>query len=1304
MAIFTVGPTSVYPTIADAMLAANPGDTIQLESGYGNETAIVTHGGMTISGDVNSTGVVLQLAPGIALVTLAGTAPIQINDGADGNTINGNDGNNIISVSSGVDVVNAGNGNDRLIIDYSAATAAITGTPVNVTDGGTHAVTFTGVENFTISTGSGNDTVTVGDGFNVLNTNAGNDTITAGNGPNTISGGAGNDTITAGDGGNTINGGAGDDGITTGSGNDFVNAGVGNDTVITGGGADVTTVNGGIDTVDSGSEADRLIVDYSSSTTAVNGSVTGGTLAGGYDGAFADLAGTSSVVFHNTENFTVITGSDNDVITTGDGADVLDGGAGSDQLNSGGGNDTLLSGLGNDALDGGNGTDTVIFSGARSDYQVNDLGNGVLQTIDLRSGSPDGTDTLVNMESFSFTDGTFDAVTVLAVAPATLVTSLAFSADTGVSNSDFITNTAAQTISGTLGANLVNGERVEVSLDGGSTWTTASSSVGSNAFSLAGQTLAGDNVLKARVSNVGGDGTATSQAYVLDTSVPAQPATPVLSAVSDSGTLGDGITNDTTPTVTGTAEAGSTVTLYDTDGTTVLGTGVANGSGAYSITSSALTAGGHTLSVKATDAAGNTSVVSSGFVATIDTTAPGQPSAPTLVTASDSGTLGDGITNDTTPTVTGTAEAGSTVTLYDTDGTTVLGTGVTSVGGSYSITSSALTAGSHTLSLKATDAAGNTSVVSSGFVATIDTTAPGQPSAPVLASASDGGTPGDGLTNVASPTVTGTAEARSTVTLYDTNGTTVLGTALADATTGAYSITSTALSAGVHTLTVKAADLSANVSAASVGLALTIDTAAPTLAITTNASQLRIGESAAITFAFSDDPGSSFVWDGSSGDVVVSGGTLGAISGSGLVRTATFTPTPDTNGGTASIAVAAGAYADTAGNHGGAGATPSLHFDTRAPNAPSTPDLAVGSDSGLSNTDSITSVTTPTFGGTAENGSTVTLYDTDGTTELGSGVVSGGTWSIATSALGEGAHTISARVTDAAGNRGALSSGLPITIDTTPPAGPGVALAHDTGVSSIDHVTSNPQINYSGDNGATLLYRADAAASFSSIVPTFTTEGLHTVLVEQRDAAGNIGAAASLSFTLDTVAPHLTGITASPGCGNGTAGSTVHFTLAFDEAINVTGGTPTLTLNDGATTVFNGAATAALHDATKLAFDYLVSSGDAVTPSLAITGFVSHGATVDDLAGNHANLSNVAAAFAALSVNEPVGTILPAFTFNGFTRPALQLDTTGHIMLDEAASNWVAAYGLKALYLGVPESTPYPPVADTHHLSDCHLM
>jgi hypothetical protein len=299
----------------------------------------------------------------------------------------------------------------------------------------------------------------------------------------------------------------------------------------------------------------------------------------------------------------------------------------------------------------------------------------------------------------------------------------------------------------------------------------------------------------------------------------------------------------------------------------------------------------------------------------------------------------------------------------------------------------------------------------------------------------------------------------------------------------------------------------------------------------------------------------------------------------------------------------------------------------------------------------------------------------------------------------------SGTIHDAAGNDLAPVSGdLALQIDGVTPPAPTLALAHDTGISSTDHITSNPSINYSAPAaGDTLLYKVDRG-SFSATVPVFATnhsaDGLHTVSVEQQDAAGNISAATSLSFTLDTTAPILTGITASPGSGSVFAGTTETFTLAFNEAVNVTGGKPTLTLNDGATAVYDAAATAALHNPTKLAFDYLVSANDPRTPALAVTGFVANGATVADHAGNQANLSHVAATFSALMVNEST---VPAYTVGGLTRPALELDSTGHIILDPAAAAAAAAYGIKFLYAGLPESTPYPPVADTHP-TDFHLF
>ena len=85
----------------------------------------------------------------------------------------------------------------------------------------------------------------------------------------------------------------------------------------------------------------------------------------------------------------------------------------------------------------------------------------------------------------------------------------------------------------------------------------------------------------------------------------------------------------------------------------------------------------------------------------------------------------------------------------------------------------------------------------------------------------------------------------------------------------------------------------------------------------------------------------------------------------------------------------------------------------------------------------------------------------------------------------------------------------------------------------------------------------------------------------------------------------------------------------------MSGGTPTLALNDGGSAVYNASATALLGDPSKLVFDYTVGAGDAGVASLAITGLNAQGATVDDGAGNHANLANVTATFDALTIHVP---------------------------------------------------------------------
>jgi VCBS repeat-containing protein len=85
-----------------------------------------------------------------------------------------------------------------------------------------------------------------------------------------------------------------------------------------------------------------------------------------------------------------------DDITAGSGANTILAGAGDDRLKGAGGNDTL---------DGGAGTDTAVFTGARANYTVTAVAGGFTVT-DTRLGSPDGTDTLKNVELAQFSDQT----------------------------------------------------------------------------------------------------------------------------------------------------------------------------------------------------------------------------------------------------------------------------------------------------------------------------------------------------------------------------------------------------------------------------------------------------------------------------------------------------------------------------------------------------------------------------------------------------------------------------------------------------------------------------------------------------------------------------------------------------------------------------------------------------------------------------------------------------------------------------------------------------------------------------------
>jgi hypothetical protein len=160
----------------------------------------------------------------------------------------------------------------------------------------------------------------------------------------------------------------------------------------------------------------------------------------------------------------------------------------------------------------------------------------------------------------------------------------------------------------------------------------------------------------------------------------------------------------------------------------VLGTASADGAGAWSIVASTLGEGGHTLTVKQTDTAGNVSAASAGLALTIDTLLPLPPGMPALASASASGTVGDGITYFAAPLITGSASANATVKLYDSDGVSVLGTATADGAGNWSITSSTLSLGAHTLTARQLDLAGNVSAAGESLALTIQ--APPQPPQP----------------------------------------------------------------------------------------------------------------------------------------------------------------------------------------------------------------------------------------------------------------------------------------------------------------------------------------------------------------------------------------------------------------------------------------------------------------------------------------------------------------------------------------------------------------------------------------------
>ena len=308
--------------------------------------------------------------------------------------------------------------------------------------------------------------------------------------------------------------------------------------------------------------------------------------------------------------------------------------------------------------------------------------------------------------------------------------------------------------------------------------------------------------------------------------------------------------------------------------------------------------------------------------------------------------------------------------------------------------------------------------------------------------------------------------------------------------------------------------------------------------------------------------------------------------------------------------------------------------------APGAPAVVLAHDTGTSNTDGITSDPSITIT-PAESGGLL-LYKIDGATGFSSAAPN-----FATNGSADGPHTVTVEQQDAAGNIGAPTT-FHFTLDTIAPAAPvhAMSLAHDTGISGTHNLTNDPTIAYTAPaSGDYFLFKVDNGSFSTAVPPAFATDhsadGLHTISLEEVDIAGNISAPEILTFKLDTIAPAITAVTAAPSNGIEGVGETVAIMVAFGEAVAVTGGTPTLSLNDHGTATYDAAATAALHDASKLVFDYTVGVSDTITSPLAVTGINLHGAGIEDFAGNAANLGHVATTFAGLGIDSSLITAHP---------------------------------------------------------------
>ncbi|HAU7772984.1 TPA: Ig-like domain repeat protein [Salmonella enterica subsp. enterica serovar Wangata] len=659
---------------------------------------------------------------------------------------------------------------------------------------------------------------------------------------------------------------------------------------------------------------------------------------------------------------------------------------------------------------------------------------------------------------------------------------------------------------------------VSLSIDGGVTWVKATQSAtpGVWNYTWPGTVPDGDYTLNVKATDNAGNTVTETLHFTIDTTL----STPVivLDSADDTGIQGDNMTNSTQPTfalqhidddavrVTVSVEHGGVTTTFD----------ATKGVGGWSFTPTGAWADGdYTLSVSVEDKAGNTSH-SASLTVTVDT----QIAINNIELVNDSGIPDDNLTNNVRPHFQVKVPTDvNEVRLSIDGGKTWFNATQSATPGVWDYTWLAdVGEGKHTLTVEATDKAGNKTTQKLDFI--IDTML-SEPTI-VLDSTDDSGTKGDNLTNVNKPTfILGNidADARYVTVEVQHGGTKEVLTATKGAT-GIWSVTPTSTWAdGDYTLTVRVEDDAGNVKY-SAPLTVTVDTQ-----ITIDVIEL-VNDNGIPGDNLTNDvrPHFRVTVPGDVNEVRLSidGGNTWVRATQGTAGTWDYTWPKDVTDGLHTLTVEA---TDKAGNK----TTQTLDFtiDTRL----STPTIAMDSrdDTGAIG-DHITSVKRPgfTIGNIDADAHSVILRITQGgNSQEVTLTQAGGQWRFTPDAdWADGSYTLTVEVQDNAGNV-RQSTPLIVTVDTQTSI-TDITLVNDHGVPD-DNLTNStrPQfeitvpadvnsVQLSIDGGANWVSAAQGIEGVWGYTwPTDMGDGKHTLTVMVTDRAGNT-ATQTLEFFIDT--------------------------------------------------------------------------------------------------------------------------------------------------------------------------------------------